>query len=147
MKKIKVLSPKFSNNETIPVKYTCQGEDISPPLVFEGIPPQAKSIAIIVDDPDAPVGVFDHWLAWNILPTKTKLEEREIPPCQGANHFGEICYRGPCPPRGKAHRYYFRVWVLDKMLTLSQGAYRKELEEAMHLHIIAYGELVGLYQR
>ncbi len=138
---IKVLSSAFESNGTIPRKYTCNGEDINPPLVFEGIPEKADSLVLIMDDPDAPMKTFTHWIVWNIEPV-AKIEEDSIPGVEGINDFRKIGYGGPCPPSG-THRYFFRVYALDKQLELKAGASRKELESAMIGHIIAEGELMG----
>ncbi|AHF80230.1 YbhB/YbcL family Raf kinase inhibitor-like protein [Thermococcus paralvinellae] len=146
----------FGENEFIPSKYTCEGLDINPPLKIEGLSEKAVSIAIIVDDPDAPVGTFVHWVAWNIPPAKEipegipKKETVELPihVVQGKNDFGRIGYNGPCPPRGHGiHHYHFKVYVLDTELNLKPGATKKDLEKAMKGHIIQYGELIGLYER
>jgi len=138
---IKVFSSAFESNGTIPRKYTCNGEDINPPLVFEGIPEEADSLVLIMDDPDAPMKTFTHWIVWNIEPI-AKIEGDSIPGVEGINDFRKIGYGGPCPPSG-THRYFFRVYALDKQLELKAGASRKELESAMIGHIIAEGELMG----
>ena len=153
IEKIEIKSV-FGNNEKIPKKYTCDGEDISPPLEISNVSEGAKSIAIIVDDPDAPFGTFTHWVIWNIPPT-SKIPEaipkgKEISDPftarQGKNDFGNYGYGGPCPPPGKPHRYFFKVYVLDVMLELKDGS-KDELLKAMEGHVIQYGELVGLYGR
>ncbi len=145
----------FGDGERIPTKYTCDGEDVSPPLTIEGLASNAKSIAIIVDDPDAPMGVFTHWVIWNIppvsripegIPKKAVINE-PIKAVQGINDFGEIGYGGPCPPPGKPHTYRFKVYVLDTTLDLKPGATKEELEKAMEGHVIQYGELRGVYGR
>jgi Raf kinase inhibitor-like YbhB/YbcL family protein len=138
---IKVFSSAFESNGTIPRKYTCKGEDINPPLVFEGIPEESDSLVLIMDDPDAPMKTFTHWIVWNIEPI-AKIEEDSIPGVEGINDFRKIGYGGPCPPSG-THRYFFRIYALDKQLELKAGASRKELENAMIGHIIAEGELMG----
>ncbi len=140
-----VRSRTFSNGATIPVEYTCDGRNVNPPLAFSGTPKEAKSLALIVDDPDAPAGTWLHWLVWNIPVTKD-IDENVIPGEQGMNDFGHVNYGGPCPPSG-THRYYFRVYALDAWLDLDAGSTRKQLEEAMVGHRVAYGELVGVYQR
>jgi Raf kinase inhibitor-like YbhB/YbcL family protein len=144
----------FKNGEFIPKKYTCNGEDVSPPLELVNLSPEAKSIAIIVEDPDAPMGTFTHWIIWNIPPTneipegipKGKEISEPFKAYQGRNDFGEFGYGGPCPPKGKPHRYVFKVYVLDTMLDL-KDATKDELLKAMEGHIVQYGELVGLYGR
>lgn len=150
------VSSVFGENEFIPSKYTCEGADISPPLKLSGLSDEAVSIAIIVDDPDAPIGTFTHWVAWNIPPTgeipedipKEKVVESPIKMVQGRNDFGRIGYNGPCPPRGHGvHHYHFRVYILDTTLNLKPGATKKGLERAMEGHIIQFGGLVGLYER
>jgi Raf kinase inhibitor-like YbhB/YbcL family protein len=138
---IKVFSSAFESNGTIPRKYTCKGEDINPPLVFEGIPEESDSLVLIMDDPDAPMKTFTHWIVWNIEPI-AKIEEDSIPGVEGINDFRKIGYGGPCPPSG-THRYFFRIYALDKQLELKAGASRKELENTMIGHIIAEGELMG----
>jgi Raf kinase inhibitor-like YbhB/YbcL family protein len=144
---MKVESSAFKENSPIPTKYTCQGEDISPPLNISNIPNNTKSLAIIVEDLDAPSGTFDHWIAWNLSPTQLSLSENAQVPMEGLNHFNETGYRGPCPPKGKAHRYFFKVYALDKLLELSQGSSKQQLEASMKGHILGQGELVGTFQR
>ncbi len=138
---IKVFSSAFEFNGTIPRKYTCKGENVNPPLEFKGIPEEAESLVLILDDPDAPMKTFTHWIVWNIEPI-AKIEEDSIPGVEGINDFRKIGYGGPCPPSG-THRYFFRVYALDKQLELKAGAGRKELESEMTGHIIAEGELMG----
>nr|WP_237266260.1 YbhB/YbcL family Raf kinase inhibitor-like protein [Thermococcus cleftensis] len=146
----------FHNGDYIPVEFTCDGENVNPPIFIGHIDPNAKSLVIIMDDPDAPGGTFTHWIAWNIPP----LGEipKGVPPqgvvdapvkmVQGRNDFGKIGYGGPCPPKGHGvHHYHFRVYALDTVLELDPGASRKELERAMEGHVIQMGELVGLYGR
>jgi len=142
---IKVFSSAFESNSSIPRKYTCSGENINPLLEFEGIPKEAKNLALIIEDSDAPMKVFTHWIVWNIEPV-AKIEEDSIPGVEGMNDFRKIGYGGPCPPSG-THRYFFRVYVLDKRLDLKAGASRKELESEMIGHIIAEGELMGKYSK
>jgi Raf kinase inhibitor-like YbhB/YbcL family protein len=142
---IKVFSSAFEPNRTIPRKYTCDGENINPPLEFEGIPEEAESLVLIVDDPDAPMKPFTHWIVWNIEPI-AKIEEDSIPGVEGINDFRKIGYGGPCPPSG-AHRYFFRVYALNRQLELKAGAGRKELESEMIGHFIAEGELMGKYSK
>jgi Raf kinase inhibitor-like YbhB/YbcL family protein len=138
---IKVSSSAFESNSTIPTRYTCKGKNVNPPLEFQGIPEEAESLAFIVDDPDAPTGTFTHWIVWNIEPV-AKIEEDSIPGVEGRNDFRKIGYGGPCPPSG-THRYFFRVYALDRQLELKAGAGRKELEGEMIGHIIAEGDLMG----
>ena len=144
---MKIESSVFQHNQPIPKKYTCDGEDVSPPLSINDIPENTKSIAIIVDDPDAPMGTFDHWIAWNISPDTGTLNEGAVVPVQGKNNFGELRYRGPCPPRGPAHRYFFKVYALDTTLDLPVGSTKRQLEDSMEGHILGKGELIGTYRR
>ena len=143
---MKIESTAFENNGKIPKQYTCEGEDVSPPLVIKDIPKTAKSLVLIVDDPDAPTGTFDHWLAWNI-PVKETLPQNYTAPKEGRNHFGDTHYRGPCPPRGKPHRYFFKVFALDKKLDLEEGSTKFELETAMKDHVVGKAFIIGTYQR
>ena len=140
---IKVFSSAFEPNSTIPRKYTCNGENINPPLEFANIPEKAESLVLIMDDPDSPMNPFTHWIVWNIEPV-AKIEEDSIPGIEGMNNFRKIGYGGPCPSSG-THRYFFRVYALDRQLELKAGAGRKELESEMIGHIIAEGELMGKY--
>jgi Raf kinase inhibitor-like YbhB/YbcL family protein len=142
---INVSSSAFASNGSVPGKYTCDGQNINPPLEFEGIPEEAESLVLIVDDPDASPKTFTHWIVWNIEPM-AKIEEDSIPGVEGLNNFKKIGYGGPCPPSG-THRYFFRVYALDKNLDLKAGAGRKELEKEMIGHITAEGELMGKYSR
>lgn len=144
---MQIESSAFANKEKIPSTYTCEGQDISPPLKFSGIPAKAKSLALIVDDPDAPSGTFDHWIAWNLPATTTELKEGASFPNEGSNGFGATRYRGPCPPRGKPHRYFFKLYALDTMLDLENGSTKDGLLNAMKGHILKQAELVGTYQR
>ena len=138
-------SPAFEKNKLIPSKYTCDGEEVSPPLTVEGIPKKTKSLSLIMEDPDAPAGLFIHWLVWNIPPTD-KIQENSIPGTEGLNTNKKNSYHGPCPPGG-THRYYFKVYALDTLLKLGAFSEKEVLENAMQNHILAYGELIGLYRR
>jgi Raf kinase inhibitor-like YbhB/YbcL family protein len=144
-KPLQVSSKAFANGKRIPVKYTCNGINISPPLDIGLIPPETKSLALIVDDPDAPVATWVHWLVWNI-PVTNHIKENEICGKVGLNDFQQHHYGGPCPPSGE-HRYFFKVYALDTILDLPPDTKKHSLEKAMVQHIIAYGELVGLYQQ
>ncbi len=144
---LSISSKAFSHRDKIPMKYTGEGADISPPLTLSGIPTEAKSLVLVVDDPDAPRGTFDHWIAWNIPPETTMLEEGADVPFEGKNHFGETRYRGPLPPPGPAHRYFFKIFALDTLLELPQGSTKEEVMEAIEGHVIAHTELIGMYQR
>ena len=148
-----VLSSVFQNSTKIPVKYTCKGEDISPPLTWEGQPEGVVSYVLIVDDPDAPRGTFTHWVLYNIPGSLTSLPEN-VPKksvtdygLQGRNSFGRIGYGGPCPPPGKPHRYIFKLYALDVKLNLEAGATKKQVLKAMEGHIISQTTLIGLYGR
>ena len=140
-----IRSAVFSQNGHIPPLYTCEGEDINPPLEISNIPEGTKSLALIMEDPDAPRGVFDHWLVWNIPPTQV-ISERSNPGISGTNGFGKTGYGGPCPPSGE-HRYYFKVYALDTEVELLPGSDKKNLLRAMEGHILASGSLMGLYKK
>jgi len=148
-----VESSVFSNFQAIPPRYTCDGNDVSPPLRWKNIPDKTKSIAVVCDDPDAPMGTWVHWVCYDIAPTCDSLDEN-IPIAdslprggkQGMNDFGKFGYGGPCPPSG-IHRYFFKVYALDIVLGLPAGKSKKELEKAMKGHIVGQGELVGKYSR
>lgn len=143
-----ISSPAFAAGGYIPAKYTCDGEDVNPPLRLAAVPPRTKSLALIVDDPDAPVGTWVHWVVWNIPPETTEIPENSLPAgaVQGINDFRRPRYGGPCPPSG-AHRYFFKVYALDTLLGLDAGATRAQLESAIRGHVIGQGEIVGLYRR
>jgi Raf kinase inhibitor-like YbhB/YbcL family protein len=140
-----VESPAFANNEMIPDKYTCAGSNFNPALVITSTPDGTKSLALIVDDPDAPNGTFDHWVMWNI-PVAAVIDENSAPGIQGKNGKGENRYTGPCPPSG-THHYNFKVYALDTKLTLAAGADKNALLKAMETHILASGGLIGLYKK
>lgn len=145
---MKVTSSAFQEGGTIPEKFSKNGQNVSPELRIEGIPAEAKSLALIVDDPDAPVGLFTHWLAWNIDPRTTDIAEGSVPDgaVQGKNDFGESGYGGPQPPSG-THRYYFKVLALDNTLDLKPGAKRKEVDAAIKGHVVGQGQLMGRYSK
>jgi Raf kinase inhibitor-like YbhB/YbcL family protein len=143
--KMKISSPDFGNNEMIPKKFTCEGEDLSPGLVIEGIPAQAKSLALVVDDPDAPLGTWVHWVVYD-MPPSGRIGPNSVPGKQGTNDFGKRKYGGPCPPSG-THRYFFKIYALDAMLELKEGLQKNELEHLLQGHILEKAELVGLYKR
>jgi len=144
---MKILSPAFQNNQTIPTIYTCDGENFNPPLVFQQIPEGIQSLVLIVDDPDAPTGTWTHWIIFNISPNTAKINENSVPEgaLQGKNDFGNTEYGGPCPPVG-AHRYFFKLFALDTTINLKEGAIRKDIEKEMENHILAEEQLVGTYQ-
>jgi Raf kinase inhibitor-like YbhB/YbcL family protein len=145
---MQLTSPAFNNNEVIPPKYTCDAEETIPPLEWKGVPGDAKSLALIVDDPDAPTGLWVHWLLWDISPTETKILEGQIPQdaVQGTNSNGKAAYQGPCPP-DREHRYFFKLYALDIELDLPTSTDKEELEEAMVGHVLDHAELIGLYER
>lgn len=142
---MKITSPQFGNNAFIPKKYTCQGDDINPPLTISGAPRETKSFALIVDDPDAPGRTWVHWVVFDI-PLTSEIPENSIPGKQGINDFGKRNYGGPCPPSG-THRYFFKLYALKSILNIREGANKKELENAMQGHILEEAELVGLYEK
>jgi hypothetical protein len=148
MADFKLSSPVFKHNGSIPKKYTCQGEDISPPLKIANIPDKTKSLVLIVDDPDAPVGTWIHWLAWDIDPKITNIEEDSTPKGAtiGKNSWGKNEYGGPCPPKGE-HRYFFKLYALDKTLNINSRKKKSYLEKAIKDHIIVKTELMGKYQK
>lgn len=143
-----VSSSVFENNSSIPEKYTCDGVDVNPPILIENIPSRTKSLALIVDDPDAPVGIWVHWVLWNIKPEIKEIKENAVPKGaqQGMNDFGKHNYGGPCPPSG-THRYFFKLYALDNILKLSPNARKADVEKAMKGHIIEQAQIVGLYKR
>jgi Raf kinase inhibitor-like YbhB/YbcL family protein len=148
-----LIESVFKSDQPIPSQYTCDSKNLSPPLHFSQVPPKAKSLALIVDDPDAPHGTFDHWIVWNLPPDIKELTEgapeltRLSPqPSQGINGFKKSYYQGPCPPAGKPHHYHFKLYALDVQLSLSAGATKQEVEKAMQGHILTQAELVGTYQ-
>jgi Raf kinase inhibitor-like YbhB/YbcL family protein len=142
---LKISSPEFTHEGYIPEKYTCEGENISPPITIRELPKGTTSLAMIMEDPDAPGGIFDHWVVWNIRPTEV-IKENSLPGITAKNSRGEYRYTGPCPPSG-THRYFFKVYALDTLLDLDDDADKKIVEQALHDHVIAYGELMGLYQK
>jgi len=151
---IAITSTAFSENESIPRKYTCDGEDISPPLDWSGIPNNTQSLVLITDDPDAPVGTWVHWVIFNIPASLKGLPEGIAKDevvggvgTQGKNDWRKIGYNGPCPPKGKPHRYFFKLYALDITLDLTAGARKSEVEKAMKDHILAQGQSIGTYGR
>jgi Raf kinase inhibitor-like YbhB/YbcL family protein len=141
-----ISSDAFEEGATIPSRYTCDGANVSPPLSFAGPPAGTRSLALVVDDPDAPVGTFTHWLAWGIEPSADGLDEGQAAPREGRNGFGTTGYAGPCPPRGR-HRYFFRLHALDTELNLEPGADRDQLDRALDGHVLETAELMGGYER
>ena len=145
---LKVTSGAFPDGGKIPKKYTCDNSDVSPPLRIENLPKAVKSLALIVDDPDAPGRTWTHWLLWNIDPKATEIREDSVPQnaVQGTSDFGSARYGGPCPPSGE-HRYYFKAYALDIVLSLPSSARKAAVEKAMAGHIVAQGSLMGTYSR
>jgi Raf kinase inhibitor-like YbhB/YbcL family protein len=143
-----LTSSAFTEGGTIPRRHTCDGEDRSPPLSWTAPPTGSRSLALILDDPDAPGGRFIHWLAWGIPPDTGGLAEGEAAPLEGRNDFGTVGYRGPCPPRGRGpHRYRFRLHALGEELRLTSGTGAAELERVLTGNLLAAAELVGTYER
>lgn len=145
---MKIESPSFKNNQPIPKKYACDGEDVNPPLVFAHVPLEAKSLVLVVDDPDAPRGTWVHWMLWNIPPQTKEILENSVPKgaVEGLTDFGRPGYGGPCPPLG-THRYFFKLYALDTILIISPQARVGDIEKAIDGHILDQAELVGLYSR
>ncbi len=151
--KLIVSSSAFQAGELIPKKFTCDGEEVSPPIAWSDVPKETKSVALISDDPDAPRGTWVHWVIFNIPPNAKGLPENIQPRStlpdgsrQGMNDSREIGYGGPCPPSG-THRYYFKVYALNTTLTLESGATKAQLLKAMEGHILGEGEVMGRYKR
>lgn len=154
---MQLTSPAFEDGAAIPVRHTCEGEDLSPPLHIEGVPRNAQALALIVEDRDAPGGTFVHWLLWNLSTETTDLPEGIpndemvpglAPAVQGRNDFGSIGYRGPCPPQGHApHGYHFRLLALDSLIHLNPGSDLARLEESIAGKVVAEAELTGTFGR
>ncbi len=150
---IKITSSAFADGGLIPAKYTCDGADVSPPLQWDAVPEGTRSIALICDDPDAPMGTWVHWILFN-LPSDAKELAQNIPTeetlpngaKQGVNDFGRVGYGGPCPPGG-THRYFFKIYALDTEVGLEAGADKRQLLKTMEGHILEQGQLVGKYKR
>ena len=142
---LKITSPAFKNDGEIPSKYTCDGEGVNPALHINNIPEGAETLALIVEDPDAPNGTFDHWVVWNIDPVTT-IHEHSLPGTSGDNSAGKSGYHPPCPPSG-SHRYIFKVYALNAALDLLAGTSKKGLQLAMEGHIMGEGSLTGRYER
>jgi Raf kinase inhibitor-like YbhB/YbcL family protein len=146
---MKLTSPDFQHNSSIPARFTCQGDDVSPTLQITGVPKGAISLALIVDDPDAPVGNWDHWVVFNIAPDVTDIAEGTAPAAPavlGWNDFGRVEWGGPCPPSG-THRYFFKLYALDTALSLKKGARKKDVERAIQGHVLEKTELIGTYRK
>lgn len=149
-----ISSSSFAAGAEIPAKYTCSGADVSPQLAWSGAPSRTQSFALIADDPDAPVGTWTHWVLYDLPPATSGLPEGvskvDEPPAggrQGQNDFRKVGYGGPCPPPGKPHRYFFKLYALDKMLGLKPGASKQQVEQAMQGHILAHAEVMGKFKR
>ncbi len=142
------LTSVFKNGERIPSEYTCDGDDLCPEFYVSDVPKNAKSLVMIADDPDAPVGLFVHWLLYNIPPNIDKFSAQDIPngAIEGTTDFGRIGYGGPCPPSG-THRYFFKLYAIDKTLDLPSGVTKRKLEDEIRKHIIEKAELIGVYSR
>jgi len=144
---MKITSSAFQEGANIPSKFTCEGADTSPPLQVADVPSGAKSLVLIVEDPDAPSGLFTHWTVWNISPQTATIAEGSTPKgVQGTNDFGKSGYGGPCPPSG-THRYYFKIFALDRELDLPSGTKRGQVDAAMKGHVVGQGELMGRYSK
>jgi len=145
---MKITSKAFAHMKPIPTKYTCKGNDINPPLEFANLPEGTESLVMIMDDPDAPMGTWDHWILWNMDPADGAIRENSVPngSVQGKNSWGRNDYGGPCPPSG-THRYFFKLFALDCKLELAAGTIKGRVEKAMEDHILAEAELVGLFSK
>ncbi|MBN2087090.1 YbhB/YbcL family Raf kinase inhibitor-like protein [Candidatus Peregrinibacteria bacterium] len=143
---MKIYSDSFKNNGQIPSKYTCEGENINPPLLIRDVPNNTKSLALIVDDSDAISGVWVHWIVWNIDPSTSKIEEGKSIGIEGVTSFGDNGYGGPCPPSG-THRYVFKLFALDTILDLPDTTNKNKLISEMNGHIIDTAKLTGLYSK
>jgi len=142
---MEISSPEFNHNSLMPARLSCQGEGANPALEIKSIPKGAKCLVLIVDDPDAPMKTYVHWVVFNI-PVTEKIEENSVPGTQGVNTSGGLDYVSPCPPTG-THRYFFKIYALDSMLELDDGASKAEVEKAMQGHILSKAELIGLYKK
>lgn len=147
-KKMEIKSPSFAAGGNIPARFSCRGDDANPPLVFENVPAGTKSLALIVDDPDAPGGTWVHWVMWNIQPDTGRIETDSAPrgAVQGVNSWGRTGYGGPCPPSG-THHYHFKLYALDTKLPLGPSSGKPELVAAMQGHILAHSEVIGLFSK
>ncbi|MGB9736498.1 MAG: YbhB/YbcL family Raf kinase inhibitor-like protein [bacterium] len=147
-KGLSLTSPDFNQGGFIPSLYTCDGKNVNPQLIIHNVPGKTKSLVLIVEDPDAPAGLWIHWLMWNIDPDVRVIKENSVPSgaIQGMNDFKNYGYGGPCPPWG-THRYFFKLFALDTKLSMSSKASKDDIEKAMKSHVIAKTELMGLYRR
>lgn len=143
-----LTSSAFDEGQPIPERFSCDGDNVSPPLDWGSVPEGTRSLALVLHDPDAPSGDFTHWVGWNIDPGTAGLEEGAHATVEGANGFGENGYGGPCPPPGHgAHRYFHELFALDIELDLEEGASREQLEDAIEGHVLEGAELIGTYER
>lgn len=142
-----IVSSAFNNNAEMPKKYTCDGKDVNPPLVIKNVPEKAKSLALMVTDPDASEGSWAHWIIYNIPPNTGDIIENTNPGTEGLSDFGKYTYGGPCPPDGKVHHYVFCLYALNSSLNINEGPSISEVEKAMQGHIVAKTELTGTYQK
>ena len=151
---IVITSAAFGAGEPIPMRHTADGKDVSPPLKWSGVPAEAKTLVLLCEDPDAPMGTWVHWVLFNLPASVSALPENVLPAGnalhgarQGVNDFGHLGYGGPAPPPGKPHRYFFRIYALDGPLSLNSGATAPEIRRAMEGHVVAEGHGMGTYQR
>ena len=146
---MKIESEAFEPGLAIPPRYACDGENVNPPLKFSNIPQEAKSLALVVDDPDAPNGTFIHWLIWNIPTDTSEIGEKTDSQSMvtGLNGFGKVNYGGPCPPKGEEHRYFFKLYALNAILDLKQGTVYDALKQKINDHIVSEAVLMGTYKR
>lgn len=145
---MEITSSAFENNKFIPAKYTCNGEGVNPPLAISGLPEGTKSLVLILNDPDATIGTFQHWIVYNIAPETSVIEENSVPKdaIELENDLDKANYGGPCPSKG-THRYFFKIFALDSMLNIPMDSKIIDLEVAMSSHILDQAELVGLYKK
>jgi Raf kinase inhibitor-like YbhB/YbcL family protein len=145
LKTLEITSPSFTHLGLIPITYSCEGNNINPPLTIEKIPETTKSLVLIVDDPDSPGRVWTHWVVWNIPPIK-KISENSVPGIEGVNDFCRLRYDGPCPP-SEVHHYHFKVYALNELLQIPSHSRKQDVEKAMTPYLVAFGEIIGLYER
>ena len=145
---MKITSTAFTADAALPAKYTCDGDNVNPPLQISSVPAETKSLLLIVDDPDAPHGDWVHWLLWNIDPKTSEIAENSVPDgaIQGITDFGTAAWGGPCPPSG-THRYFFKLYALDATLEISSSSKKADLEKALQVHLLDSAKLMGNYKR
>ncbi|MBN1896132.1 MAG: YbhB/YbcL family Raf kinase inhibitor-like protein [Candidatus Aenigmarchaeota archaeon] len=143
-----IASPAFQNNGDMPSRYTCHGDNINPELRISNVPSGTKSLVLILDDPDAPMGTWDHWILFNIRPSTAVIPENSVPPgaVQGRNSWGNSEYGGPCPPSGK-HRYVFKLYALSRILDIGHSTVKNDIYKAMSGSVISQAEFTGTYQK